>query len=150
MSSVPRPSIQPLEEARGGAEAPPLVHPNARDEERRFGFRVLAAPLPQGAEALHVPAEGALPERLAVGGAGREVLRPEGQRTQRHPDRRPRERAVELLLEAQRNLHYTEATAAQIGLDLGFQDPAYFSRFFKRLTGVTPRRYRRDSRRGGG
>ncbi len=54
-----------------------------------------------------------------------------------------------LLLEAQRNLHYTEATAAQIGLDLGFQDPAYFSRFFKRLTGVTPRRYRLDSRRRG-
>lgn len=53
-----------------------------------------------------------------------------------------------LLLEAQRNLHYTEATAAQIGLDLGFQDPAYFSRFFKRLCGVTPRRYRLDSRRG--
>ena len=53
-----------------------------------------------------------------------------------------------LLLEAQRNLHYTEATAAQIALDLGFQDPAYFSRFFKRLTGVTPRRYRINSRRG--
>ena len=52
-----------------------------------------------------------------------------------------------LLLEAQRNLHYTEATAAQIGLDLGFQDPAYFSRFFKRLSGVTPRRYRLKSRR---
>lgn len=54
-----------------------------------------------------------------------------------------------LLLEAQRNLHYTEATAAQIGLDLGFQDPAYFSRFFKRLSGTTPRRYRLNSRRGG-
>ncbi|WP_428408729.1 helix-turn-helix domain-containing protein [Hyphococcus sp.] len=54
-----------------------------------------------------------------------------------------------LLLEAQRNLHYTEATAAQIGFDLGFQDPAYFSRFFKRLTGVTPRRYRLESRRNG-
>lgn len=53
-----------------------------------------------------------------------------------------------LLLEAQRNLHYTEATAAQIALDLGFQDPAYFSRFFKRLAGATPRRYRLDSRRG--
>lgn len=52
-----------------------------------------------------------------------------------------------LLLEAQRNLHYTEATAAQIALDLGFQDPAYFSRFFKRLAGATPRRYRLDSRR---
>ena len=54
-----------------------------------------------------------------------------------------------LALEAKRNLHYTEATAAQIALDLGFQDPAYFSRFFKRMTGVTPRRYRLNSRRGG-
>lgn len=53
-----------------------------------------------------------------------------------------------LLLEAQRNLHYTQATAAQIALDLGFQDPAYFSRFFKRLTGQTPRRYRLNSRWG--
>lgn len=50
--------------------------------------------------------------------------------------------SARLLLEAQRNLRYTEATAAQIAHDLGFQDPAYFSRYFKRLTGLTPRRYR--------
>lgn len=50
--------------------------------------------------------------------------------------------SARLLLEAQRNLRYTEATAAQIALDLGFRDPAYFSRFFRRLTGLTPRRYR--------
>lgn len=52
-----------------------------------------------------------------------------------------------LILEAQRNLHYTEASAAQIAIDLGFQDPAYFSRFFKRITGLTPLAYRSSSRR---
>ena len=52
-----------------------------------------------------------------------------------------------VLLEAQRNLHYTEASAARIAQDLGFQDPAYFSRFFKRMTGSTPRDYRLQSRR---
>ncbi|PQA87677.1 helix-turn-helix domain-containing protein [Hyphococcus luteus] len=52
-----------------------------------------------------------------------------------------------LLLEAQRNLHFTEASAAQIAIDLGFQDPAYFSRFFKRMTGLTPREYREKSRK---
>lgn len=50
-----------------------------------------------------------------------------------------------LLLEAQRNLHYTEASAAQIALDLGFHDPAYFSRFFRRLAGVSPSEYREQA-----
>ncbi|MDX9875611.1 MAG: helix-turn-helix domain-containing protein, partial [Spongiibacteraceae bacterium] len=43
-----------------------------------------------------------------------------------------------LLLEAQRLLIYTSASAVQIAAELGFQDPAYFSRFFKRHTGLTP------------
>ncbi|MFC2950453.1 helix-turn-helix domain-containing protein [Marinicaulis aureus] len=51
-----------------------------------------------------------------------------------------------VLLEAQRMLRYAEAPAAQIAFELGFQDPAYFSRFFKRLAGVTPRQYRLHSR----
>ncbi len=51
-----------------------------------------------------------------------------------------------ILLEAQRMLRYTEAPAAQIAFELGYQDPAYFSRFFKRLAGVTPRQYRLQSR----
>jgi AraC family transcriptional activator of pobA len=32
---------------------------------------------------------------------------------------------------------------AQLALDLGFEDPAYFCRFFKRRTGQSPRDYRR-------
>lgn len=48
-----------------------------------------------------------------------------------------------LLLEAQRDLIYTAATAAMIAYELGFQDPAYFARFFKRRTGTTPGAFRR-------
>lgn len=47
-----------------------------------------------------------------------------------------------LTLEAQRHLIYTPSSAAQIAQQLGFDDPAYFSRFFKRRTGMTPGAYR--------
>jgi AraC family transcriptional regulator, transcriptional activator of pobA len=47
-----------------------------------------------------------------------------------------------LVLEAQRLLTYTSATSAQVAYELGFQDPAYFTRFFKRQTGETPNTFR--------
>ncbi len=47
-----------------------------------------------------------------------------------------------LALEAQRHLIYTSATVAMIAYELGFQDPAYFSRFFKRRTGMAPGGFR--------
>jgi AraC family transcriptional regulator, transcriptional activator of pobA len=43
-----------------------------------------------------------------------------------------------LALEAQRLLRYTNATAAQVASELGFDDPSYFSRFYQRLTGKRP------------
>ncbi len=46
------------------------------------------------------------------------------------------------LLEAKRNLIYTSMTISQIAHTLGFSEPAYFSRFFKRQTGVNPKQYR--------
>ena len=49
-----------------------------------------------------------------------------------------------VLLEAQRGLIYTARTIEQIGSALGFEDPAYFSRFFKKHTGIGPQRYRRS------
>lgn len=49
-----------------------------------------------------------------------------------------------LVLEAQRLLVYTSATAAMVAYELGFQDPAYFSRFFKRQTGLAPGQYRKQ------
>lgn len=48
-----------------------------------------------------------------------------------------------LVLEAQRSLLYTGLTVAEIAYDLGFADPAYFSRFFTRETGEAPGEYRR-------
>ncbi|MEH6576887.1 MAG: helix-turn-helix domain-containing protein [Amphritea sp.] len=52
-----------------------------------------------------------------------------------------------LILEAQRFLIYTAAPASLIAYDLGFKDPAYFSRFFKRRVGLSPGAFRsqRDS-----
>lgn len=49
-----------------------------------------------------------------------------------------------LLLEARRNLIYTNMTVAQVSDSLGFADPAYFSRFFRRLSGVSPNGFRRS------
>ncbi|WP_324733218.1 helix-turn-helix domain-containing protein [Pseudomonas paeninsulae] len=47
-----------------------------------------------------------------------------------------------LLLEAKRCLVYTAMTVNQVADSLGFSEPAYFSRFFKRSTGLTPKTFR--------
>lgn len=47
-----------------------------------------------------------------------------------------------LMLEACRKLTYVPASIASIAYELGFQDPAYFSRLFKKLIGVTPKEFR--------
>jgi AraC family transcriptional activator of pobA len=49
-----------------------------------------------------------------------------------------------LLLEAKRDLVYTTLTINQVSDRLGFSEPAYFSRFFKRCTGQSPRQFRRQ------
>jgi len=48
-----------------------------------------------------------------------------------------------LILEAKRNLIYTNKPSSNIAHILGFGDPAYFSRFFKKITGETPSHFRR-------
>ena len=47
-----------------------------------------------------------------------------------------------LLHEAQRDLVYTSSSIKQLAGELGFEDDAYFSRFFKRHTGLSPREFR--------
>jgi AraC family transcriptional activator of pobA len=47
-----------------------------------------------------------------------------------------------VLIEAERQLRYTGQTVTQIAYFLGYEDPAYFSRFFTRRMGVTPRAFR--------
>jgi AraC family transcriptional regulator, transcriptional activator of pobA len=48
-----------------------------------------------------------------------------------------------LLLEAKRNLTYTDMTVAETAYYLGFTDPAYFSRFFSRHAGESPASFRK-------
>ena len=47
-----------------------------------------------------------------------------------------------VLLEAQRELGYTGMSIKQVAMGLGFGDAGYFTRFFQRLTGITPSGYR--------
>ena len=47
-----------------------------------------------------------------------------------------------LLLEAKRSLVYTAMTINQVSDSLGFSEPAYFSRFFKRGSGLSPKAFR--------
>lgn len=47
-----------------------------------------------------------------------------------------------LILEAKRLLIQTELGIAELAYRLNFEDPAYFSRFFKRETGATPKAFR--------
>ncbi|WP_221797546.1 helix-turn-helix domain-containing protein [Oceanobacter mangrovi] len=50
-----------------------------------------------------------------------------------------------LLLEACRRLSYTIQPVSSIADQLGFNDPAYFTRFFKRQIGLSPKQYRQQS-----
>ena len=47
-----------------------------------------------------------------------------------------------LLLEAQRSLFHEERNIKEISYKLGFEDPAYFTRFFKKHTGLAPQAFK--------
>lgn len=50
--------------------------------------------------------------------------------------------ADRLVLEAKRELYYNTKSIKEIGFELGFDDPAYFTRFFKKHVGVSPQEYK--------
>lgn len=47
-----------------------------------------------------------------------------------------------LTLEAKRLLRFSNMNIKEIGYDLGFEDPSYFNKFFKRQTGLLPGAFR--------
>ncbi len=51
-----------------------------------------------------------------------------------------------LMAEARLRLQDTAQPVEQIGYGLGFRDPSYFNRFFRRLSGLSPGAYRKASR----
>lgn len=51
---------------------------------------------------------------------------------------------------ARRQLLFTDDSAEQVAASLGFRDPSYFARFFRRRTGATPGRFRESVRKGDG
>lgn len=50
-------------------------------------------------------------------------------------------------LEAKRQLIYTALSISQIAYGLGFNDPAYFTRFFNKQTGYSPKNFRHNQGR---
>jgi len=49
-----------------------------------------------------------------------------------------------LLLEAKRRLLFSSAPVGEVGVELGFNDPAYFARFFRKGAGMSPLEFRRS------
>ncbi|WP_212004656.1 AraC family transcriptional regulator [Chitinophaga sp. HK235] len=53
----------------------------------------------------------------------------------------------QLILEAKRQLYHTDRTIKEIAHELGFEDHAYFSRLFRKKTGLTPQQFRIECRK---
>ncbi len=49
-----------------------------------------------------------------------------------------------IILEARRLLAYSERNVNEIGYELGFEDPSYFVKFFKRYMKISPRDFRKN------
>jgi AraC family transcriptional activator of pobA len=47
-----------------------------------------------------------------------------------------------VFLEAKRELFYTRVSVSEIAYSLGFDDPAYFTRFFSQRAGMSPSAFR--------
>jgi AraC-like DNA-binding protein len=51
-----------------------------------------------------------------------------------------------IILEAQRLLTYSDKNISEIASQLGFEDPSYFSRLFRKKSGSTPEQFRKSTR----
>ncbi|WP_461070829.1 AraC family transcriptional regulator [Spirosoma horti] len=50
------------------------------------------------------------------------------------------------ILEAKRLLYYTQLSVKEIGYQLGYEEPVYFNKLFRKLTGQTPLSFRQQVR----
>ena len=50
-----------------------------------------------------------------------------------------------IMLSAKRMIYFTDLSAKEIGFQLGFSEPANFSAFFKKLSGVPPSHFRKNA-----
>jgi AraC family transcriptional activator of pobA len=50
-----------------------------------------------------------------------------------------------IILEAKRRLYHESKSIKELGYELGFEDPAYFTRFFKKNVGIAPQLYKINS-----
>ena len=50
-------------------------------------------------------------------------------------------------VEARRLLLFTDESTERVARELGFRDPSYFARFFRRRTGTSPAQFRQSARR---
>lgn len=50
--------------------------------------------------------------------------------------------ADRILLEAKRYLHHNTLSIKEIAFELGYEDPAYFTRFFKNNLGISPQQFK--------
>ena len=66
----------------------------------------------------------------------------------RHTGMNPTEHInIQMLVEAKRLLVNTDRSIKEIAFQLYFDDPAYFGRFFKNQTGLTPNQFRSNMRK---
>lgn len=68
-------------------------------------------------------------------------------RVMRSATGRPATAAVQerIIREARRNLAYSNLSISQIAYGLGYEDPAHFSRVFRRATGLSPSEFRKKT-----
>ncbi len=52
--------------------------------------------------------------------------------------------ADRLFLEAKRLILYTEKSTSEVGVELGFEEAAHFSRFFRKMAGTSPTGFKRS------